>query len=891
MLFNEKVLDLALSQIGLKVGWQSMSQQSMRILQSLIIKYIQEIGKSTMGYANNFNRCEAMLSDAMLALQQMNMNYEELQEYMRTFESEPFVKANVIPRYPCPPVRGYYRINFPTPDEIASRPEHIEEWLPSLNFGDKPSDNKGTDSDAKMADLNGVDITENSQANLNELNNGADSNSVCNGGKKEGFRPENDHIYLSSVYIDAEGRVVGIGGREGVAPDSKLPPRDDYEERRLAEEEAKRRKREDEESERLKKKQKADEDTNKIKLKIKDSKASIRGKKEVIGKKRNSLAEKKVATKKKSSQILSIKFSGLRSDSPTARPSPSLPLSPSFSKDDQASRLTFEEERNLDNCINAVVERSRKGDESKDSGLEANIDEDYLKSTKVKRIKKGGKTKEKPGVDETIESVIKTAMDNGESSKYDDFDQSSVFQYDDLNNFGISSRDEVTGVDAKEAAKILVSLSTSDESSKKSKKSNSRKIPRTPSPPSPASFSNYSSLSSQAFSKVPTPLSPNANLSTFGQQSSHAKSPTFIPTPISHLQTKPLVFKDESISETLPFNRTSSPLPPAPSIPPFTSESNSDYKPPFKTLAAKKVLPPIDEELLLKKEKKEKKKKDKLKDKIKDKDKADRLKDRSQDVSTKKFDNKEGRKEKKAKRSSDGSRNSDSFASEMSPKQTPLKVNTRRSSSADIPSPSSSTSSTKLVIKTPATSSLASGKDLKKSLKKKQRMNSNSVSNDSIKPSKLNVKDRVKDRPRGKDEKRNKDRGDKGDASCVLITETVSKAEKGREKEEKEWICPLCSKPYDMSSNMIGCDGCDDWYHWACVGIKEDPPEEESWFCIRCIERQKSIENKVKKKSSSVSTSSKVEIDTSSNQKGKFLTGSCISELSALVIFGLVHVS
>lgn len=27
------------------------------------------------------------------------------------------------------------------------------------------------------------------------------------------------------------------------------------------------------------------------------------------------------------------------------------------------------------------------------------------------------------------------------------------------------------------------------------------------------------------------------------------------------------------------------------------------------------------------------------------------------------------------------------------------------------------------------------------------------------------------------------------------------------------WICPTCNKP-DESVPMIGCDSCDDWYHW-----------------------------------------------------------------------------
>ena len=47
-------------------------------------------------------------------------------------------------------------------------------------------------------------------------------------------------------------------------------------------------------------------------------------------------------------------------------------------------------------------------------------------------------------------------------------------------------------------------------------------------------------------------------------------------------------------------------------------------------------------------------------------------------------------------------------------------------------------------------------------------------------------------------------------------------------------------KIQDDGSPMIGCDDCDDWYHWECVGINEDPQEDE-WFCPRC--NAKRIEN------------------------------------------------
>jgi hypothetical protein len=30
------------------------------------------------------------------------------------------------------------------------------------------------------------------------------------------------------------------------------------------------------------------------------------------------------------------------------------------------------------------------------------------------------------------------------------------------------------------------------------------------------------------------------------------------------------------------------------------------------------------------------------------------------------------------------------------------------------------------------------------------------------------------------------------------------------------WICPTCKQP-DDSKPMIGCDSCDDWYHWYAI--------------------------------------------------------------------------
>ncbi|XP_053685698.1 titin [Sabethes cyaneus] len=48
------------------------------------------------------------------------------------------------------------------------------------------------------------------------------------------------------------------------------------------------------------------------------------------------------------------------------------------------------------------------------------------------------------------------------------------------------------------------------------------------------------------------------------------------------------------------------------------------------------------------------------------------------------------------------------------------------------------------------------------------------------------------------------------------------------------WICPACGR-VDDGTPMIGCDGCDAWYHWVCVGIQVPPDSNEDWYCRVCI--------------------------------------------------------
>ncbi|VEN57935.1 unnamed protein product [Callosobruchus maculatus] len=54
------------------------------------------------------------------------------------------------------------------------------------------------------------------------------------------------------------------------------------------------------------------------------------------------------------------------------------------------------------------------------------------------------------------------------------------------------------------------------------------------------------------------------------------------------------------------------------------------------------------------------------------------------------------------------------------------------------------------------------------------------------------------------------------------------------EQGNEVWICPACNQQ-DDGRPMIGCDGCDAWYHWVCVGIQVPPDENENWYCKPCL--------------------------------------------------------
>ncbi|CAJ0557881.1 unnamed protein product, partial [Mesorhabditis spiculigera] len=71
--------------------------------------------------------------------------------------------------------------------------------------------------------------------------------------------------------------------------------------------------------------------------------------------------------------------------------------------------------------------------------------------------------------------------------------------------------------------------------------------------------------------------------------------------------------------------------------------------------------------------------------------------------------------------------------------------------------------------------------------------------------------------------------------ASVDLTEDEDEAPvkgKANGDDPQVWICPVCSVAYADGANMVGCDTCDDWYHWACVGITVEPRPNNSGSVI-----------------------------------------------------------
>ncbi|XP_058456764.1 uncharacterized protein LOC131434135 [Malaya genurostris] len=69
-------------------------------------------------------------------------------------------------------------------------------------------------------------------------------------------------------------------------------------------------------------------------------------------------------------------------------------------------------------------------------------------------------------------------------------------------------------------------------------------------------------------------------------------------------------------------------------------------------------------------------------------------------------------------------------------------------------------------------------------------------------------------------------------SSVSVVVEENSEANKQPDETLPGQACKTCDGP--DTDDMVQCDECDKWYHFACVGVTKEI-ENQSWSCLKCV--------------------------------------------------------
>nr|XP_034176337.1 transcription initiation factor TFIID subunit 3-like isoform X2 [Osmia lignaria] len=130
--YSRGVLRMVVAQICQTIGWHSINSTPLEFMVDLMQEYILRISKLTHQYAEILGRTEANINDLGLAFRHMNIDVQELAEYIKNVES---VQCSIaVPKFP---VRRENHLNFLKPGsrEVVTRPVHIHEHLPAMYPG------------------------------------------------------------------------------------------------------------------------------------------------------------------------------------------------------------------------------------------------------------------------------------------------------------------------------------------------------------------------------------------------------------------------------------------------------------------------------------------------------------------------------------------------------------------------------------------------------------------------------------------------------------------------------------------------------------------------------------------------------------------------------------
>ncbi|XP_071629738.1 uncharacterized protein Taf3 isoform X5 [Temnothorax longispinosus] len=945
--YSRNVLKIVVAQICQTIGWHSINSTPLEFLVDLLQEYLLRISKLTHQYAEVLGRTEPNLDDLGLTFQYMNIDIQELAEYVKNVDSVPCPIQ--VPKYP---VRRENHLNFLKPGsrEVVTRPVHVHEHLPAMY----PDTEEEYISDKNESLMNGTaDLTSSSGTSSGNSNNASphrmspqvvfkrpgdpvsfESPVVKRAKVLEEGRPLRE---ISSVMMTTSGFL--SPAREGKLPESRTPHqvRSDSpqpssypmvppelktdkkpkkvvkkgpEDRKLDKENKKKKG-----AKELFKPDKIDESKVKKLVGMKEL-AKLKPLKPGGGKAQSTTLQELTGSRPSTPKIASPK-------SAASSPKPSKATQPKVKpdkvdltdgppavekKEETVDKLPSEPDKQKLNIFKKISKPREEKDKDKET-TEPHKHKEILESREkspdlVIDIENAEKHAHRNDADPKAGREEKKTPHTPDVHIQSDSDladvqslSSDVYMFDDadISPPGTPSTPKtpelsVPTVPEQKRKKKEKSGKKKEPKLKSPKQSSPKKTkpscdttesdipdrPKTPQAPEPLHrdpilpitlpfpslpffppFPSAPGLIPPMFPRFPLPLGPR------GGPGPHPAMPNLpLPPRFSNPPVKPEDF-------------------PLPKIKPV--EREKPLIPPPAELTSPSILgenEKADKEKKSKEHKKEKK--DKLKKKKdkkeKHKDKGEKMKEKKEKAEKReKLEKIKEKKEKKEKKK-EKDQNKKNMKEEKNPEAVPkitLKLGTASPRPATPDNAPMKKITIKPLVKKPdeevkrepspelaKISALVTRPPKQKSASKKTEEGildgSPALPTDSFsatltsaplasvprakKSNFQNLSQKVKADPVPK---KDDAKEDKENGRNVLPTTPATTVDRGG---RQVWICPACGNQ-DDGSPMIGCDDCDAWYHWVCVGMQVPPAEDEDWYCRFCIaKKQELLHDKKKKK-------------------------------------------
>ncbi|XP_008193456.2 transcription initiation factor TFIID subunit 3 isoform X1 [Tribolium castaneum] len=846
-------LKISVAKILQTLGWNSINSTPLEILTDILGNYMGQITRNTNSYANEFGCTQPNLDHLGLTFRDMGISVPELEEYVRyvNFAAAP----SAVPKYPIPKED---HLNFlkPGSKEVVTRPVHIHEHLPPMNPLLEGNRNELEAINCKVEELEDTN-PENSQVFKKPADiSPSEFKRPSFRREEEGSRPTRE---ISSVMMTTSGFL--SPAREGKLPESRTPissidpmgpvnpPQETIDLNKkptkvVKKVEKKKFKQEGNTDPALagknrinsmkcilksKQQQKA---PNKVLNPLAHDISQLQNKANQAAKISKTLAAARLKTEKLNTTITPIP---MRPNSPQVFPPEHDNVDKLFTEPDKKKVNIFKKISNVKNEKTDVkIKKDDIKQESRESSPDLIIDEPDEVLPKFTHLSS----------DVTIEPINSSAQKSPEKMDtpyFDDDSQpgtpSTPKTPEMISHSPPIVKEKRKRKDSKKIKRIQKNQSphrldndTMDMDMERPKTPEAQVLPKMEFPPTvPVPIPNHAPLAPIPFpfnfggpGLIPTPLAnplipplpfPPMNLYNFGQKP-HLSS--------FHQKIEPPPPSDVHVVED-------SPSPPGKLGEKPLSNDTSDPGSPSSKL-----------------EKKNKEHKKEKKDKIKKRNKKDKIKNKAEKKKLKEEKKEKIKKEKKEKRNKE---------KELKEGDSPgVKITLKLKSPSPSPEPSETRKlNIKPIVKKEEEDVVTSSEDRVKRETSPGLAKISALVCGPPKPKPVNPPKTVQ--PAFNDSYPSSSSDNFVNQTKKTMLKPIPKIRTKEIRREivdvpivppappsryidadgnEVWICPGCGSQ-DDGSPMIGCDGCDAWYHWVCVGIQVPPDDSEDWYCRHCL--------------------------------------------------------